>query len=115
VIVSHYDPSTRSTSASEATDDLVAQIRRSSPHLRESVGREQRQQVDGARGLAVVLQGVSPVTGEQERVRVVTRELLDDHVLYALFVTPRDEASRLESTFDRMVDSLRVDDRVAHR
>jgi HAMP domain-containing protein len=30
-------------------------------------------------------------------------------------VTPRDEASRLQSTFDRMVDSLRVDDRVAHR
>ena len=117
VIVNHYEPFDAGSdfSLQEATDDLVAQIRRSSPHLRESVGREQRQQVDGARGLAVVLQGVSPVTGEQERVRVVTRELLDDHVLYALFVTPRDEASRLESTFDRMVDSLHVDDRVAHR
>jgi Zn-dependent protease with chaperone function len=117
VIVNHYEPFDAGSdfSLQEATDDLVAQIRRSSPHLREGVGREQRQQVDGARGLAVVLQGVSPVTGEQERVRVVTRELLDDHVLYALFVTPSDEASRLEPTFDRMVDSLRVDDRVAHR
>jgi hypothetical protein len=117
VIVNHYDPfdAGQDFSLQEATDDLVAQIRRSSPHLRESTGGEQRQQVDGARGLAVVLQGVSPVTGEQERVRVVTRELQDDHVIYALFVTPRDEASRLQSTFDRMVDSLRVDDRVAHR
>ncbi len=117
VIVNHYEPfdTGYDFSLQEATDDLVAQIRRSSPHLRESVGRQQRQQVDGARGLVVELQGVSPVTGEQERVRVVTRELLDDHVLYALFVTPRDEASRLESTFDRMVDSLHVDDRVAHR
>jgi len=117
VIVNHYEPfdTGYDFSLQEATDDLVAQIRRSSPHLRESPGREQRQQVDGARGLAVVLQGVSPVTGEQERVRVVTRELLDDHVLYALFVTPRDEASRLEATFDRMIDSLHVDDRVAHR
>jgi hypothetical protein len=117
VIVNHYEPFDAGSdfSLQEATDDLVAQIRRSSPHLRESPGRGQRQQVDGARGLAVVLQGVSPVTGEQERVRVVTRELLDDHVLYTLFVTPRDEASRLESTFDRMIDGLHVDDRVAHR
>jgi hypothetical protein len=30
-------------------------------------------------------------------------------------VTPRDEASRLEPTFERMVDSLRVNDRVVHR
>ena len=117
VILNHYEPfdSGYDFSLEEATDDLVAQIKRSSPHLREAVGREQRQQIDGARGLAVVLQGVSPVTGETERVRVVTRELTDDHVLYALFVTPRDESARLEPTFDRMVDSLRVDDRVAHR
>jgi hypothetical protein len=84
-------------------------------HLREAFGREQRRRIDGARGLVLVLQGVSPATGESERVRVVTRELTDGHVLYALFVTPGDETPRLEPAFDRMLESLRVDDRVAHR
>ncbi|MFI4942048.1 MAG: M48 family metallopeptidase [Burkholderiales bacterium] len=117
VILNHYEPFDNGSdfSLDEAMDDLVAQIKRSSPHLREAAGREQRQRIDGARGIAVVLQGVSPVTGETERVRVVTRELTDGHVLYALFVTPRDATAQLEPTFDRMIDSLRVDDRVAHR
>ena len=71
--------------------------------------------MDEAQGLSVVLRGRSPQTGEDEQVTVLTRELTDGHVLYALFVTPCDEASRLQPTFDRMVDSLRVDDRSAHR
>jgi hypothetical protein len=36
-------------------------------------------------------------------------------VLYALVVTPGSEASRFAPAFDQMVDSLRVDDRSAHR
>jgi Zn-dependent protease with chaperone function len=117
VILNHYEPFDGGSefSLQEATDDLVAQVRRSSPHLREATGRSERERIDGARGLAVELSGSSPVTGQNERVRVVTRELTDGHVLYALFVTPGDEASRLQPTFDRMVDSLRVDDRVVHR
>ena len=39
----------------------------------------------------------------------------DGHVLYALLVTPASGASRFAQAFDRMVDSLRVDDRSAHR
>jgi hypothetical protein len=117
VIINHYDPfdGNGDGTLEEATDDLVRQILRGSPHLREEGGSEQRQRVDGARGISVDLEGRSPVTGENERVRVLTRELTDGHVLYALFVTPRDEASRIEPAFDRMVDSLRVNDRVVHR
>jgi Zn-dependent protease with chaperone function len=116
VILNHYEPFDVGSefSLQEATDDLVAQIRRSSPHLRESTRGGERPRIDGARGIAVELSGTSPVTGENEHVRVVTRELSDGHVLYALFVSPRGEASRLEPTFDRMVNSLHVDDRVAH-
>jgi hypothetical protein len=117
VILNHYDPfdGAGDGTLEEATDDLVRQVRRGSPHLREGSGAERRRSIDGARALSVDLQGRSPVTGEDERVRVLTRELTDGHVLYALFVTPRDEASRIEPTFERMVDSLRVDDRVVHR
>jgi Zn-dependent protease with chaperone function len=117
MILNHYAPfdGDGTGSLEDATDDLVGQILRSSPHLREQGGTERRERVDDARGLSRVLRGRSPQTGEDEEVRVLTRELTDGHVLYALFVTPRDEAARLDPTFDRMVDSLRVNDRVVHR
>jgi hypothetical protein len=63
----------------------------------------------------VVLRGRSPRTGEDEQVTVLTRELSDGHVLYALLIVPGREASQIEPAFERMVESLRVDDRVAHR
>jgi beta-barrel assembly-enhancing protease len=117
VVINHYDPFDRSGGGTleEATDDLVGQIRRGSPHLRARGGSERRKTVDGARGLTVVLQGRSPLTGAEERVTVLTRELTDDHVLYALLVAPREDSPELTPVFDRMVDSLRVNDRVAHR
>jgi hypothetical protein len=94
---------------------VVGQIRRGSPHLRPRGRSETRRTVDGARGLSVVLRGRSPLTGAEEHVTVVTRELPDDHVLYALFVVPGEDSPSLRPVFDRMLDSLRVNDRVAHR
>lgn len=117
VVVNHYDPFDRSEGGTleEATNDLVGQIRRGSPHLRARGGSERRRTVDGARGLSVVLRGQSPLTGAEEIVTVLTRELTDDHVLYALFVVPREESPELTPVFERMMDSLRVNDRVAHK
>lgn len=43
------------------------------------------------------------------------RELPDDHVIYALFITPARDYNELRPTFDRMVSSLRVNDDAAHR
>jgi hypothetical protein len=119
VIVNHYDPfdavGTGSGTLDDATDDLVAEIRRSSPYLR-AVGSPQRHtRVDRAAALSVDLEGVSPATGATERVRVLTRELTDGHVLYALFVAPGGQVARLQPAFDAMLDSLRVNDRVVHR
>jgi len=117
VVVNHYDPfdGTGTGTLEEATDDLIGQIRRTSPHLRTAGRAEQLRSIDGGRGRLVVLQGRSPLTGADERVTVVTRELLDDHVLYALLVTPTQDSQEARSVFDRMLDSLRVNDRVAHR
>jgi beta-barrel assembly-enhancing protease len=117
VVINHYDPfdDAGDGTLEDATNDLVAQIRRGSPHLRERGGSERRSTVDGAPALSIELAGTSPTTGEAERVRVLTRELTDGHVLYALFVTPGDDASRFADAFDRMEDSLRVNDRAVHR
>jgi Zn-dependent protease with chaperone function len=129
VVVNHYDPfegsigdvrgsrtgpATGQGSLEQATNDLVDQITRSNPHLRFVSGSMRRQTIDQARALSVVLAGTSPVTGADERVTVFTRELPDEHVLYALFVAPAQDYSALSQTFQNMVASLRVNDEAAH-
>ena len=102
-------------SMEEATDDLVRQIIRSNPYLRALGDSRQRERIDGAPTLAVVLSGPSPVTGEEERVTVFTRGLPDDHVLYALCISPSRNHNSLTEIFQRMLRSLRVNDEAAHR
>jgi hypothetical protein len=121
-VMNHYDPFDGRVSEHDgrheleaATEDLIAGIRQGNPHLSPVRGSERRSTVDGRPALSVVLGGPSPLTGEQERVLVVTRELPDGHVLYALFIAPGRYVEAFSPAFDRMVGSLRVDDRAAHR
>jgi Zn-dependent protease with chaperone function len=120
VIVNHYDPfdsaSARGRNTLEAaTNDIVAQVRSSNPHLRLVRNSQRRQNLDGAPALSVVLAGRSPVTGEEERVTAFTRELEDGHVLYALFIAPGRDYNVFSPAFQRIVGSLRVNDRSVHR
>lgn len=130
VVVNHYDPfegsiggghagrpESRSSPSSleTATNDLVEQVTRANPHLRPVPGSRRRLAIGGGRALSLVLAGTSPLTGVEERVTVYTRELPDGHVLYALFVAPGRGYPELARTFDRMIASLAVDDRAAHR
>ena len=124
VVVNHYDPFNqreqrgRTTRAggdlAAAMDDLVQQVRSSNPHLRRS-GAQRRSTVDGAPALQAVLSGNSPLTGQEERVTVFTRDLADGHVVYALFIAPGRDYTTLAGSFDRMIGSLQVNDSVAHR
>ena len=119
VIVNHYDPfqarnTRRAPSLDEATQDLIAQITQSNTHLRPT-GSRRRETIDGAPALSQVLSGRSPVTGEEERVTVFTRELPDGHVVYALFIAPGREYATMAPIFSRMVRTLQVNDEVAHR
>ena len=119
VIVNHYDPfearsARRAPSLDEATQDLLAQIMQSNTHLRPT-GSRRRETIDGAPALSQVLSGRSPVTGEEERVTVFTRELPDGHVVYALFIAPGREYGTMTPVFSRMVRTLQVNDEVAHR
>ena len=119
VIVNHYDPfqarnTRRAPSLDEATQDLVAQITQSNTHLRPT-GSRRRETIDGAPALSQVLSGRSPVTAEEERVTVFTRELPDGHVVYALFIAPGRDYATMAPIFSRMVRTLQVNDEVAHR
>ncbi len=64
--------------------------------------------------MSTTLSGTSPVTGEEERVTVVTRQLGDGHILYTLLIAPGREYNTFSSAFNRMVQSMRVNDEAAH-
>ena len=89
VIVNHYDPFEGSTSGrnrgnptiEQASADLITQIRQGNSHL-QATSRGRRETIDGQPGFSTTLSGTSPVTGEEERVTVVTRQMGDGHILY---------------------------------
>jgi hypothetical protein len=126
VVINHYEPFAgqpgdvfsqpvqgRGT-LEQAANDLVNQLVQANPHLRVVSNSTRRQTIDNARGLSVVLAGRSPVTGQDERVTVFTRELPDGHVIYALFIAPARDYSALANTFQGMISTLRINDETYH-
>jgi hypothetical protein len=63
----------------------------------------------------VALSGRSPVTGQEERVTVVTRGLSDGHVIYALCIVPGSDNDGVARTFAQMLRTLTVNEDAAHR
>ena len=122
-MINHYDPfgNTSGTylreggrggsiTLQDATNDLLAQIRQSSPHLSVLRGSTQQLRLDGKTALAATLRGTNPNTRINERVTVVTRALPDGHVMYLVFVTPEQEAAQYSQVLNSMLESLNVDD-----
>jgi Zn-dependent protease with chaperone function len=99
----------------DATDDLVRTILAANPYLRAPSGVTQPETIAGQVGYSLVLYGVSPVTGQEERVTLYTRALPDGHVFYALMVAPAQDYAALQSTFQRMIGTIQVNDAAAHR
>ncbi|HLF10741.1 MAG TPA: M48 family metallopeptidase [Gammaproteobacteria bacterium] len=118
VIVNQYDPfeDDRSgeqlvegnTSLVRATNDLLGTILRTNPEMEMVRDSERRNRIDGAPSLSVVLSGRSPVTRQEERVTLFTREVADDQIIYALFIAAERDYQRLNETFNRMISSLTV-------
>ncbi|MDP9190138.1 MAG: M48 family metallopeptidase [Acidobacteriota bacterium] len=127
LIVNHYEPfgnsprsylrdgrSKASVTMQDATNDLIAQIQKSGPHLRVVSGSGQQLKVDGRTAMAASLRGTNPNTRISERVTVVTRALPDGHLIYVLFVTPEQDASRYGPLLNNIVASIDVNDTHAH-
>lgn len=126
-ILNHYDPfgngagrnnlrgnnSQGEASIEEATDDLINTLRQNSPYL-QVAGNGQRIQVGGGMALAAVMRGVDPVTGVDERVTVVTRQLADDHLIYMLFITPERDAANYAGVLNKMIGSIQINETKAH-
>lgn len=109
------DRETARPALEDATDDLVNQILITNSYLSAEAGSAQPEVIDGANGYSVLLRGRSPVTNEEERVTLYTRELADGHVLYTLCVAPTRLWSAIDATCSRMIRTLIVDDAAAHR
>lgn len=101
-------------SIEDATNDLIAQIRKGDPYLRVVRGSAKSFEVATGRALAVAMRGVNPRTKLEERVTVVTRQLADDHLLYLLFATPERDTGKYSGTLNAMVRSLQVDEDRPH-
>ena len=97
-----------------ATNDLLGTILRTNPEMKMVRDSERRNRLDGAPSLSVVLSGRSPVTRQEERVTLFTREVADDHIIYALFIAAERDYERLNETFNRMVSSLMVSTNATH-
>lgn len=123
LIVNHYEPfgntprsylrdgrTTTSVTMQDATNDLIAHIRQSSPHLRVISNSGQQLRLDGRTAMAASLRGTNPNTRINERVTVVTRALPDGHLIYMLFVTPEQDASRYGPVLNNIVASIDVNE-----
>jgi hypothetical protein len=103
-----------SVSLQDATNDLLAQIQRGSPHLKVVRGSGQRFKMAGGSALAAVLRGKNSNTALVERVTVVTRQLADDHLVYLVFVTPDRDAKAYGPVLEAMVSSMQVNENRGH-
>jgi hypothetical protein len=104
-----------SVSLEVATDDLVRQIIRTNAYLGARDGLIEEARLGGVPSFSVVLSGRSPITGQQERVTVVTRAVSDGHVLYALCIGPGRGYDQVARTFAYMMGTLNVSNDRAQR
>ncbi len=98
----------------DATDDLVRTMIASNPYLAAVTGSARSEIIDQARGYSVLLNGRSPVTGEDERVTLYTRGLPDSHVIYVVCISPARESGVMDQTCSRVIRTLQVNDGAAH-
>lgn len=99
----------------DATDDLVRQMLKSNNYLAVASDAVRPEVIDGAAGFSVLMNGRSPVTGEDERVLLYTRGLPDNHVIYVVCTAPARDAAVMDQTCSRITRTLQVNDAAAHR
>jgi len=100
---------TNSRSLAQATDDFVNALQRSNDHLRASTSY-QRMDVDGRSGLFLALSNVNATTGQPEIVNVATTQLHDGRLFYMIAISPRNEYSSYQNTFQTILRSVRLTD-----
>ncbi len=99
----------RTNDLGQATEDYVNGLLQSNNYLRQQGGYS-RGSIGNRQAYATVLAGRSPVTGENEIVTVYTTQLRSGDLFYVATVAPQNEASRYNSAFRNMINSIRLSD-----
>ncbi len=92
---------------SDATNQLIAQLRRSNPGMRAS-GSRQKATAGGIPGESVMLLGNSPFRGENELDWLVTAQRPDGNLWYVVFIAPESEFQGLRPTFTKILESVQL-------
>ena len=91
-----------------ATQELLDSLARGNPNLGRP-SRFDRVKVGDRPGLRTVLTNRSE-TGGIENIQVVTTQMRDGNLLYAIAVAPQEEFGSYRGVFDRIVSSLQIND-----
>ncbi len=88
----------------QSTTALIASLRQQNPAMR--VGRARNITVDGRPGLAVAIANQSPFGGAERDTLVTT--ISGNRLVYVVFISPESEASQTQPVFQRMLESIRL-------
>ena len=67
-------------------------------------------QFDGRRGIQTSIGNVNDATRRDEAIQLVTTQMRDGNLFYAIAVAPRDELSDYQEAFQRTLGSIRISD-----
>jgi hypothetical protein len=92
-----------------ATQELLDSLAQGNPNLSRPA-RFDRVNLGDRRGLRTTLSNQSEATGGVETIQVITTQLRDGNLFYAIAVAPRDDFSSYRGVFDRIASSLQFTD-----
>src|SRR3954470_14914972 len=92
-----------------ATQELLESLAQGNPNLSRPSGFD-RVNLGDRRGLRTTLSNRSDATGGAETIQVMTTQLRDGNLFYAIAVAPRDDFSSYRGVFDRIASSLQFTD-----
>jgi hypothetical protein len=93
-----------------ATQQYINDLLQVNTYLRAQ-GRSMRTTVNGRNAFATTLVGRSPITGQNERVTIVTTMLGSGELFYMAAVAPNNEYATYQRTFDDILRTLQLNDR----
>jgi Zn-dependent protease with chaperone function len=111
VVISGYQPQGQQ-SLDQSAQQIYEGLRQSNPQM-QAAGQLQRTQVNGMPAVAIDLQSPSPLTTSDgqtvaERDKLVCVQRQDGSVLWLLFIAPERDFNALSSTYQQMLQSLRI-------
>ena len=96
----------RQSTLSAATDQLIAQLQQSNPHLHVVAGSSRTLRVDGQPAYSVTALGQSPIGSEAEMDWIVTT-FRPEGLWYIVFVAPEQSWNLYSPAFQQMLNSIR--------